>query len=61
MITSINELKTLTKFFHANENVDLMEKNVSQTNGGITTNVDVSVKNIIYAKRLCLESCYVEL
>ena len=26
MITSINELKTLTKFFHANANVDLMEK-----------------------------------
>ena len=27
-----------------------MEQNVIQINGGITTNVDVSVRNIIYAK-----------
>ena len=29
-------------------NVNLMKQNVSQMNGGITRNVDVSVKNIIY-------------
>ena len=28
-----------------------MEQNVIQINGGITINVDVSVKNIIYAKK----------
>ena len=27
-----------------------MKQNVSQINGGITVNVDVSVKNIIYVK-----------
>ena len=35
-----------------------MEENVIQINGGITINVDVSVKNIIYVKKKCLESCY---
>ena len=29
-----------------------MKQNVSQINGGITVNVDVSVKNIIYVKRM---------
>ena len=29
-----------------------MEKNVIQINGGITINVDVSVKNIIYVKKI---------
>ena len=29
-----------------------MEENVIQINGGITMNVDVSVKNIIYAKKI---------
>ena len=38
--------------FHVNENVDLMGKNVIQINGGITINVDVSVKNIIYVKTI---------
>ena len=28
-----------------------MEQNVIQINGGITINVDVSVKNIIYVKK----------
>ena len=27
-----------------------MEENVVQTNGGITINIDISVKNIIYVK-----------
>ena len=29
-----------------------MEQNVIQLNGGITINVDVSVKNIIYVKKI---------
>ena len=43
MITGINESKTL-------RNLNLMEENVTKINGGITINVDVSVKkkNIIF-------------
>ena len=41
MITGINESKTLT-------NVNLMEENVTKINGGITINVDVSVKKKDY-------------
>ena len=29
-----------------------MVKNVSQINGGITINVDVSVKNVMYVKKI---------
>ena len=29
-----------------------MEQNVSQINGGVTINVDVSVKNIMYVKKI---------
>ena len=36
--------------YHANLNVNLMEENVIQINVGITINVDVSVKNVIYVK-----------
>ena len=32
-----------------------MGKNVIQVNGGITINVDVSVKNIIYVKKIIFE------
>ena len=32
-----------------------MEQNLSQINGGITINVDVSVKNIIYVKKIIFE------
>ena len=38
--------------YYANVNVDLMEKNVIQTIGGMTINVDVSVKNVIYVKKI---------
>ena len=31
-----------------NENVNLMEQNVIQVNGGITINVDVSIKKIMF-------------
>ena len=33
-----------------------MTQTVSQINGGMTINVDVSVKNKIYFKKICLES-----
>ena len=51
MITEINESKTLTKDISWNVNVNLMKQNPIQVNGGIT-NVDVSVKNIIYVKNI---------
>ena len=38
--------------YHANANVNLMKENVIQINGGITINVDVSVKNTIYVKKI---------
>ena len=36
-------------------NINLMGKNVIQVNGGITINVDVSVNNIIYVKKIIFE------
>ena len=38
-------------------NVDLMEQNVIQINGGIMINVDMSVKKFIYVKTLSMKSC----
>ena len=35
-----------------NVNVDLMEENVLPINGGITINVDVNVKNVMYVKKI---------
>ena len=52
MITAINESKTLTKRLSCELNVGLMEKNVIQINGGITINVDVSVKKIMHVKKI---------
>ena len=37
---------------HLNANVNLMEENVNQINGGIMMNVDVSVKNVMYLKKI---------
>ena len=34
-----------------------MEENIIQINGGITINANVSVKNIIYVKKIYLCSC----
>ena len=39
---------------HANANVYLMEENVTQINGGITVNVDVSVQIVMYVKKIML-------
>ena len=38
--------------YHANLNVNLLEENVIQINGGLMVNVDVSVKNIVYVKKI---------
>ena len=52
MITGIDKSKTLINHISCNLNVNLIEKSVIQINGGITTNVDVSVKSIIYVKKI---------
>ena len=56
MITGINELKTL-KHISCEWIVNLMEGNLIQIKGGITINVDVSVKAYMW-KRLFFGSCY---
>ena len=38
--------------YHVNVNLDLMKRNVIQINGGIKINVYVSVKNVIYIKKI---------
>ena len=38
--------------YYGNVNVDLMEKNVIQINGGITIKVKVSVINVMYVKKI---------
>ena len=48
IITGINESKTLRKHV----NVNLIKETVIQINEGITINVDVSVKNIKYVKKI---------
>ena len=44
--------KHYQSIYHANLNVDLIEQYVIQINGGIMTNVDVSVKNVMYVKKI---------
>ena len=48
MITEINESKTQK----SNVNVDLMKENLIQINGGITININVNVKNVMYVKKM---------
>ena len=38
--------------YHANVNVNLMEENVIQINGGITINVVVPIKSVMYVKKI---------
>ena len=38
--------------YHVNVNVDLLKGIVIQINGKIMINVDVSVKNVIYVKKI---------
>ena len=51
MITGINESKTSTKHVSCECTCKFDGKNVIQINGGITINVDVSLKKIIYVKK----------
>ena len=48
--------KNLRSIHHANVNVNLMEENVIQINGGTTINVNVIVKSIIYGKKHLTQS-----
>ena len=52
MITGINESKTLTKNISSECKCKFDRRNVIQINGVITINVDVSVKNITYMKKI---------
>ena len=44
------------KICHVNVNVNLMEEIVIQIKSGIAINVDASVKNIIYVKKIIYEN-----
>ena len=52
MITGINESKTLTKHISCECKCKFHKRNVIQINGGITINLDVSIENIIYVKKI---------
>ena len=52
MITGINESKPLTKHISCKFICKFDGKNVIQINGGITINFDVSVKNVMYVKKI---------
>ena len=49
---SIVNASSHTKHVSCNVNVNLMEENVTQIKSGATINVDASVKNIIYVKKI---------
>ena len=53
MIMEINESRKQS-VYHMNGNIHLMEENVTQINGGITINVDVRLKNVMYKKMIIL-------
>ena len=38
--------------YHADVNLNLVEEIVTQINGGIMVNVDASVKNVMYLKKI---------
>ena len=48
MITGINESITLTKHTSCKCKMYMMQENLTQINGGIMINVDVSVKNVMF-------------
>ena len=52
MITGINESKTLAKHISCECKCLFDEKNVIQINDGITINVDVHVKKVMYVKKI---------
>ena len=52
MISVINESKTLTKHISCESKCRFDKKNVIKINGGKIMNVDVSVRNIMYVKKI---------
>ena len=52
MTTGINESKVLTKDISCKFKCRINGKNVTQVNGGITKNVDVRVKSVMYVKTI---------
>ena len=55
MITGINESKTLTQHFSCECRCRFDGKNLTRINGGIMVNAEVSVKTIMYVKRIMFE------
>ena len=58
MIAGINETKTLTKHVSYKCSCRFDGEKIIQINDGIMINVNISVKNVMYMKKLCLKSCY---
>ena len=56
MITGINESNTLTKHISCECKCKFDGKKCNQINGGITINVDVSAKNVMYLKKIIFET-----
>ena len=52
MIARIDGSKTLTEYISCKCKCRFDGKNVTQIHGGTTTNVDVSVKKIMYVKKI---------
>ena len=48
--------KQKLSIYHADLNLNLMEENVTEITGGITVNVNVSLKVSCMSKSLCSES-----
>ena len=51
LITHVFQIKQQS-IYHVDTKVDFMEENVIQINGGITINVDVTVKKFMYVKKI---------
>ena len=52
--TEYLSLRMFQSMFHENVNANLMKQNARHINGGIAININVSVKNIIYVKKIML-------
>ena len=52
IITGINESKTLTRHISCEFKCKFDKRKCDSSNGGVMTNVDVSVKNMIYVKKI---------
>ena len=52
MVIGINDSKTLTKYISCECKCRFNGRKCNLDNGGIMINVDVSVKNVIYVKKI---------